>query len=131
MGKNFIEKMYDMAGATDEEGLSKLDEQKLRKQLENDNKMFSRNKDVFSKEEPRFHTCSLYNPCPICDKCMNKASHLYIRCQSCQIPICIHTYENRKKMIKRYNFRCVVSRETYKKLHEIYNNLINERNSND
>lgn len=116
MSKRWLESLYDMANVQDENGLNKMDEQKLRRYFEGNNELFSRNKDVFQKHEKQFHTCSLYNPCPICDKCLNKASHLYVRCQNCNIPICVHTYGDRDKMIKRYNFKTIVDNEVYDEL---------------
>ena len=118
MSKRWIETLYDAAKTEDDNGLSKFDEQKLRKHLEGNTKLGARNKDVFSAGEKRFHTCLLYNPCPICDKCLNKASHLYIRCQNCEIPICTHKYKDKERLIKRYNFRTIVSNEVYEKIKE-------------
>jgi hypothetical protein len=100
-----IQGLYEAAkGVPDENnGISKFDEQKLRRFL-NNQKMGRRNRDLFSDGEVKFHTCPRYDPCPICDKCRNKASHLYKECEECQIPICAHTYNDRQKMIKRENF---------------------------
>lgn len=112
--KNIFNKefLYDMATSKDENGLSKFDEAKLRKELEGNKNFMAKNKDIFAKE-PRFHTCSLYLPCPICEKCRNKASHLYVRCQECQIPICVHDHKAITTMIKRQNFSLGdVSKET-------------------
>jgi hypothetical protein len=100
---SLIQGLYDMATTTNDEGLTVFDEQKLRRALEGNKRLFANNKDFF-KEEPKFHTCALYDPCPICSKCRNKASHLYVRCQTCTIPICVHTYKDRKFMIRRNNF---------------------------
>lgn len=118
MKKNkLVEYLYDIAGTEGDNGeLSKLDEQKLKKALDNNKKLMARNKDIFSKEEPKFHTCQMYNPCPLCDKCLNKASHLYVKCQSCNIPICVHTHKDREKMIKRKNFRLPVDKNVYEHL---------------
>jgi hypothetical protein len=44
---------------------------------------------------------------------MNKASHLYVACQTCKIPICHHTYNDREKMIKRENFVTYVDKDIY------------------
>lgn len=96
--------------------MSKFDEQKLRRALDNNNKLMSRNKTTFEAEEPKFSTCKMYEPCPLCDKCRNKASHLYVKCQSCEIPICTHTHADKAKMLKRDNFKVKVSKETYNKL---------------
>ena len=113
-GNKMIEYLYDIAHKeNEEEGISEFDEQKLRRELEGNKKLMARNADVFSKEEPKFHTCQMYNPCPLCDKCLNKASHLYVKCQTCNIPICVHTHKDRGKMLKRKNFRLPVDKETY------------------
>ncbi len=96
-------------GAPDANGIPKLDEQKLKRYLRDNHKLGSRNKVIFEDNEKKFHTCPRYNPCPICDKCMNKASHLYVACQTCSIPICSHTYNDRKTMIKRKNFDIIVT----------------------
>lgn len=121
MKKNkLVEYLYDIAGKEGENGeLSKLDEQKLKKALDGNKKLMARNKDIFSKEEPRFHTCEMYNPCHLCDKCLNKASHLYVKCQNCNIPICVHTYKDRNKMIRRNNFRHPVDKDVYNYLLEL------------
>ena len=118
MSNQYIKKLYDLAKDNNEQGLSKFDEHKLRKALESNNSLMTRNKEKF-KEEPKFHTCSLYDPCPICDKCRNKASHLYVRCQTCTIPICIHTHADRVKMIKRKNCKVKVTKEVFNKLKEL------------
>lgn len=94
-------------GAPDENGIPKFEEQKLRRYLKN-TKLGSPNKIMFETYEPKFKTCPRYDPCPICDKCRNKASHLYVACQTCRIPMCSHTDEDRSKMIKRHNFKIIV-----------------------
>lgn len=109
--------LYDMANAKDGT-LSKFDEQKLRKEVMSNKKLFAQNKDLFA-EDKRFSTCSLYDPCRICSKCLNKASHLYVRCQNCGIPICTHKHKDRVTMIKRKNFAIKVSENTLKKLREL------------
>lgn len=113
---NFLEGLYDMAGVKQEDGMSKFDEQKLRRELEGNKKLMGRNKDIFREAEPRFSTCPSYNPCCICDKCQNKASHLYVKCQICLIPICTHTNLNRQTMIRRKNFQIHVSKKTFEKI---------------
>jgi hypothetical protein len=119
--------LYDMAQSKDENGLSKFDEQKLRRALDGNKKLFSRNAEVFAQGEPRFHTCKMYDPCPICDKCRNKASHLYVKCQNCQIPICVHTYADRSKMIRRENFKLNVVDNVKDQLKEIADKVIVEK----
>jgi hypothetical protein len=54
-------------------------------------------------QEARRVACSRYYPCPICYKCMEKASHLFVKCQSCNIPLCQHKDSDRKFMIRRNN----------------------------
>jgi len=105
-----IKGLYDMAGKTDDNGITQFDEQKLRKELAGNKTLFARNEDLFA-EEPKSRTCSMYDPCRICSKCLNKASHLYVRCQTCKIPICVHTYKNRTTLIRRENFSIAVSPE--------------------
>jgi hypothetical protein len=48
--------------------------------------------------------CMRYKPCPICFKCMHKASHLYVKCQNCSVPLCVHSEKERAAMIRRENF---------------------------
>lgn len=111
-----IQGLYEAAkGLPDANGISSFDEQKLRKYLDNQ-KIGIRNKDVFADGEPKFHTCPRYDPCPICDKCRAKASHLYKECEECMIPICAHTYADREKMIKRKNFVHYVSHEVMEEI---------------
>lgn len=111
MQKGMIQGLYDMAGVSPTgQEMTSAEEAKLRKALDGNKKLFSSNKEIF-KDEPKFHTCSLYDPCPICSKCRNKGSHLYVRCQVCTIPICTHTYKDRTYMIRRDNFKLAVSLE--------------------
>ena len=127
MGNNFIEGLYDMAKSDTQvdpiTGIPKMDEQKLRRALSQNNKLGRRNRDNFEAGESKFKTCPRYDPCPICDKCRNKASHLYVACQTCKIPICSHTYSDRDKMIKRKNFEITVTDEVMKKIKQIDSNL--------
>lgn len=119
MANNTIQALYNMAKSDsryDENGVPVFDEQKLRRSLTQNEKLGRRNRDIFEKGEPKFKTCPRYDPCPICDKCRNKASHLYVACQTCQIPICSHTYEDREKMIKRKNFTILVEHETIEEI---------------
>ena len=116
----FLQGLYDAAkGLPDENGIPKFDEQKLRRELNSNKKLGARNKVIFEQTEPKFNRCPRYNPCVICDKCMNKASHLYVACQTCGIPICLHTFENRNNMIKRKNFIEFVSKETMEYIEEL------------
>ncbi len=112
------------AGAPDENGIPKFEEQKLRRFLKNQ-KLGSPNRIVFENTEPKFKTCPRYNPCPICDKCMNKASHLYVACQTCKIPICSHTYADKVKMIKRENVTVPVDDETFKVIEALDKEITN------
>ena len=112
---NMIQALYDMAKSDSQidpvTGVPKFDEQKLRRTMEANQKLGRRNKDIFQDGEPKFQSCPRYDPCPICDKCRAKASHLYVTCQTCKIPICSHTYADREKMIKRDNFTIIVTPE--------------------
>lgn len=114
-----IEKLYDMASSKDENGLSSFDEAKLRKELKNgaDKNFLRKNKEVFIEGEKRFFSCPRYNPCPICEKCKNKASHLYSSCAKCNIPICVHSYRDIMRLIKRKNFIVTIRDKTI--IHEI------------
>lgn len=120
---NFIQGLYEMAKSDNQidpvTGVPKMDEQKLRRALEQNNKLGRRNRDNYEEGEPKFKSCPRYDPCPICDKCRAKASHLYVACQTCKIPICSHTYEDRDKMIKRQNFEIKVSEEVMNAVVEI------------
>lgn len=122
-GNNMIEALYDMAKSDSQvdpvTGVPKMDEQKLRRTLEQNNKLGRRNRDNFEAGEPKFKSCPRYDPCPICDKCRAKASHLYVACQTCKIPICSHTYADRDRMIKRKNFEMIVTEETMNEIRAI------------
>lgn len=115
MANNMIQALYDMAKSDSQvdpiTGVPKMDEQKLRRALKQNDKLGRRNRDNYEAGESKFKTCPRYDPCPICDKCRNKASHLYVACQTCKIPICSHTYADRDKMIKRKNFEIIVPEE--------------------
>ena len=115
MSRKILEGLYEMAKSDSSvdpiTGVPKFDEQKLRRNLEANRKLGRRNRDVFEQGEPKFKTCPRYDPCPICDKCRAKASHLYKACETCNIPICSHTYADREKMIKRNNFTQIVTPE--------------------
>lgn len=105
MRNDFLTGLYDM-GKESINGVDKLNEEKLKKELEKsmDKNFLRPNKKIFEEQEYRFSKCKRYSPCPICEKCKNKASHLYISCQRCTIPICVHTYKTMTKMIIRRNF---------------------------
>lgn len=123
MNNNMLQGLYEMAKSDSNvdpiTGVPKFDEQKLRRTLEANNKLGRRNKDVFEQGEPKFKTCPRYDPCPICDKCRAKASHLYKACETCKIPICSHTYADREKMIKRNNFTTIVTPEVMSAIKEL------------
>jgi len=129
MANGMIQMLYESAKSdsnVDSNGIPKFDEAKLRRNLEANKKLGARNKDVFANGEKRFKTCPRYNPCPICDKCSNKASHLYVSCQECKIPICTHTYEDKNRMIKRSNFSIPVSEEVMAGIKELAQAVTNE-----
>lgn len=117
-----IQGLYDAAKSDaidNKTGLPKMDEQKLRRYLDANDKLMRNNRDIFEEKEPKFKTCPRYNPCAICSKCQNKASHLYVACETCMIPICSHTYADRDKMIKRNNFTIYVDDDTMKAVKEL------------
>ena len=120
---NTLQGLYEMAKSDSSvdpiTGVPKFDEQKLRRNLEANRKLGRRNKDIFEQGEPKFKTCPRYDPCPICDKCRAKASHLYKACETCNIPICSHTYADREKMIKRNNFTQIVTPEVMATIKEL------------
>ena len=120
---NTLQGLYEMAKSDSSvdpiTGVPKFDEQKLRRNLEANRKLGRRNRDVFEQGEPKFKTCPRYDPCPICDKCRAKASHLYKACETCNIPICSHTYADREKMIKRGNFTIIVDKEVMEAIQQI------------
>ena len=124
---NALQGLYEMAKSDSSvdpiTGVPKFDEQKLRRNLEANRKLGRRNRDVFEQGEPKFKTCPRYDPCPICDKCRAKASHLYKACETCNIPICSHTYTDREKMIKRNNFTQIVTSEVMSAIKELEREL--------
>jgi hypothetical protein len=67
--------------------------------------------------------CTMYEPCPICFKCQNKASHLYIRCESCPLDFCGHNHKQRSLIIKRENFAVTVTDETGEEFLKLSENL--------
>lgn len=115
------------AGELDENGIPKFDEQKLRRYLKN-TKLGAPNKEKFMQIEPKFYTCPRYEPCPICNKCMNRAIHLYQSCRNCKISRCNHKYEDRVKMIKRENFETVVDKDVYNLIKELDKEVTGENN---
>lgn len=102
----------------DSEGREKFEMRKLLKKVKDNSSIGMCNKDKFEEIEPNFNTCTNYNPCPICGKCMNKASHLYVKCSNCLIPTCLHNFENKNLMLKRKNFTVNVSDYTWNKIKE-------------
>jgi hypothetical protein len=79
--------------------------------IQNNAMRLRNNKDDFDKELARIGGCRRYLPCPVCYKCESKSSHLYIKCQLCRIPACVHTYKEKEAMIKRANFFVLVTGE--------------------
>ena len=128
---NTLQGLYEMAKSDSSvdpiTGVPKFDEQKLRRNLEANRKLGRRNKDIFEQGEPKFKTCPRYDPCPICDKCRAKASHLYKACETCNIPICSHTYADREKMIKRNNFTQIVTPEVMNAIRKLGEKINNGR----
>lgn len=123
MANNMIQGLYEMAKSDSQidpiTGIPKMDEQKLRRALDANQKLGRRNKNNYEAGEPKFKSCPRYDPCPICDKCRAKASHLYKACEACKIPICSHTYADRDRMIKRKNFELIVEPEVMDTIKQI------------
>jgi hypothetical protein len=68
--------------------------------------------------------CSMYDPCPINYKCMNKASHLYVRCQECPVPHATHDHKARSWAIRRENYAITVTPETGQKFKELADSVL-------
>ena len=113
-----LQGLYDMVGFQPEKE-DVFEEERLKKTIAENKDLGRRNKDIFEEHADCFTKCPRYDPCPICDKCQNKASHLYVKCQICQIPICTHKYHDRELMIRRNNFKINVSKETMEKIKEL------------
>ncbi|ABS83744.1 hypothetical protein 0305phi8-36p186 [Bacillus phage 0305phi8-36] len=64
------------------------------------------------------NNCDMYEPCPICFKCQNKATHLYQRCEECPVQFCGHSHKQRSFIIRRENFAIKVTDETGEKFKE-------------
>lgn len=113
-----LDQIKDMQRKRKEE---QLKDNKMIRDIQKNNNYVRSNKDKFMEGEPKFETCSLYEPCPICNKCLHKASHLYVRCETCKIPICTHKYKDREFMIRRDNFKLNVPNEVKDALRELGN----------
>ena len=118
-----LDGLYDMVGFKPEQE-DKFEEARFKKHMQDTAGNVKRNKKMFDENKNCFTKCPRYNPCAICDKCQNKASHLYIRCQTCEIPICTHKYNDRVFMIKRKNFAITVSRETMAELNRLSDKFV-------
>lgn len=104
-----------------EKKIDRLKEQAILKDINQNHNFAKKNKDIFEEKEKKYSTCPRYDPCVICDKCQNKASHLYVSCQVCKIPICTHTYKDRQYMIRRNNFEIFVDNDVKNELIELGN----------
>ena len=87
MANGTIQALYDMAKSDtkfDENGIPKMDEQKLRRALEHNKKLGARNRDNYEAGERKFKTCPRYDPCPICDKCrvIKRKGRVMIICEN-------------------------------------------------
>lgn len=60
--------------------------------------------------------CEMYAPCPINYRCMNRAAHLYVRCQNCEVKPSQHNHKARAWAIRRENFAVTLTKETQRKL---------------
>lgn len=113
MKKKFIKPMYELDSIEDKNALSNYEARKLKSEILKNNNLGRQNIDIFAEGEKKFYTCKMYDPCPICRKCLNKASNLYIKCQTCKIPICTHSHSVKCKMIKRKNFIVKVAEKDF------------------
>lgn len=111
-------KVENLFNTKDENELSEREQRELINMV-NQGSNFRTNKEIFEEVEKNLKTCARYNPCPICNKCLNKASHLYVKCEVCKIPICVHTNRDRVFMIRRDNFEIKVDKKTILKLRKI------------
>lgn len=105
--KGTITGMYDLKG----QNLStKMKDVLLDQQFYKEMKMRTpnnskTNKERFEEHPECFTECIRYSPCPICNKCLNKGSHLYEKCGECLIPRCNHKFTDKLFLIRRTNFR--------------------------
>lgn len=96
----------DMEKAIKEPGkMTYTEEKAIKTELSKKRNFMRNNADIYAEETTEFHYCPRYKPCPICNKCKNKNSGLYLECEECRIPICGHTPHQMAKMIRRENFR--------------------------
>lgn len=95
----------DMVNTKDTGKLTHHQEQEMRAAMTSNQNTMRNNADIYAENCPEYFTCHQYQPCPICNKCKNKASNLYVACQNCQIPICGHKQSDIERMIKRSNFK--------------------------
>lgn len=105
--------LYDLSG---KELNTKMHDTLLEQQMYKESKMMSgkmckTNKEKFEEHYKCFDDCIRYNPCPICNKCLDKASHLYEKCGECLIPRCLHKFKDKNFMIKRKNFKIKPNKE--------------------
>ena len=110
--------LYDMKDFNKKDNNMIIQEQKLAKTIKDNMSNYKTNKQIFDETESCFTKCPRYDPCPICNKCLNKASHLYVKCAVCEIPICVHKYKDKEYMIRRNNFSINVSKETMEAIKE-------------
>jgi len=87
--------------------------------------MFESNK-PFITQEVKHIGCTNYTPCPICNKCMIKAAHLYETCNRCKVPFCAHNADARYKMIKPRNFTIDTQEHLHKLLIESILRVVTE-----
>ena len=121
--------LYDMAGFEKKDNNMIIQEQRLAKAIKDNMKNYKTNKEIFDEMDNCFTKCPRYDPCPICNKCKNKASHLYVKCEVCQIPICVHKYKDKEFMIRRDNFKIPVSKETINKIKKVEEEVCNTEKS--
>lgn len=102
LGAGSFDEMIDLVSQKE---MTNWHEDVVMKKAANDSQAFRSSKDIYLEEIERVGGCNRYDPCKMCYKCKNKASHLYVKCQLCRVPICVHKYSDVAKMIKRDNFK--------------------------
>ena len=96
-----------------------IEEQDFAEQFDAHNKMPG---EIISRKEDLLDIgahCNRYEPCPICYKCRVKGSHIYEKCSTCQINLCVHEPRLIDKWIVRDNFAQELPKEVCEHLDSI------------
>lgn len=103
--------MFEGIEITEEDFAEQFDNHNIKPSME-----FRSDRAMLEEEGSR---CNKYDPCPICFKCRIKGSHLYSKCDSCSINLCVHDNRTREMMIKRDNFSQQIGPELMDALKEL------------